>query len=168
MAPVTTKILDLADALLNGVVAEWPDDASPLPDLQYVSNGAVPWDGCEVLAVSYVRTFPAIEGDPTQEGITSAPGLSALRAAVYDVVLLRCSPDITMVGPEIVMPAVEHIRASGVQVLTDVQALTNAVFAAQKAGDIPGCSGLALENCTAAGPEGGMVGNLLRVRLATI
>lgn len=168
MAPSTDRLLDLATDLLAGVVARWPGDASDLPELQYLTNGAIAWDGCDVLAVSFSRTAAAFEGDPAQEAITSGVFVG-VQFGVFDVTLLRCVPDMVQTGNELpTLPSPADLTASAEQLIRDAQALTNAVIAAQKAGDLAGCGGLVVEGCSAQGPEGGMGGNNLRVRLSLI
>lgn len=160
MAPPVDRLLGLAQTVLDAVVANWSDDAFPLPDLQYVADGAVPWDGCPTLAVSYVRSYPAPSGDVTLEQLSAHPRQKFTIASVWDVWLLRCVPDMDVNGTDIVMPAPDEVEAAADEVLVDAQALMNAVLSG-----VPGCQHAALESCTAAGPQGGMAGNVVRVRL---
>lgn len=162
MAAPVDRLVNLAETLLAAVADHWPVDAEPLPDLQYIANGAIAWDGCALLAVSMVRTFPATEGDITLEGLTAAPPRYAgVRAAQFDVYLLRCVPDLADgADGSIIVPAPADVQASAVTILTDAQALYNAIVAG-----VPGCSHAAPESWTAAGPEGGMGGGIQRVRL---
>lgn len=165
MAPPVDKLKDLMHAVIDGVNNEWPVGASALPDLQYVADGAVAWDGCEILAVALDRTFITAEGDITLEGFTSQSPLLALTVAVVDVFLLRCVP---IFDDEHEPPDASEIETAADQILVDAQSLQNALLAAQKAGDLAGCSGLSIEGWTKAGPEGGMGGGVLRVRLSTL
>lgn len=172
MAPPITKIIDLLDNTLGALNDLWAefvvDGASELPELQYVSDGEVAWDGCEVLAVSWNRTAPTQEGDPSLEAIQPQAVLAGLRFVVVDVALLRCVPTITQDGDAFILPPVEDVAAAARVIAIDAQCLTNAILAASKAKRIPGCNELALEGCTAAGPEGGMAGSVLRFRASTI
>lgn len=159
------RLKTLLDDVLAAVVALWPAEAAELPALQYVANGAVPWDGCETLAVSLDRTFGAPSGDPTLEQMTVQPALILIRCAVIDVFLLRCVPTVTDSGA---MPAPADVEASADIILRDAQALTNVIVEAAANGTIPGCKALSLENWTAAGPEGGMGGGILRIRVVAL
>lgn len=166
MAPTVTRLFDLARATLDAVVAHWPIDATPLPDLQFVSNGQVIWDGCELLATAVERTF-AVEADVgLEEFNVMGPGF-ANRAAVVLVTLLRCVPDIeTNANGDIVsVPSPAETEESAALILTDAQGAFNAVLAGQKAGEIAMCNALAFESWTAEGPQGGMGGGTLRMRM---
>lgn len=162
--PDVDRLNTVLHDILDAIEAGWPAEAEPLPELKYVANGAVAWDGCELLAVSLVRTLPTPDGDPTFEGMTRFTSLVALRGAAIDIFLLRCVPDVSVNGDQIVMPTPADVEASAAIILADAQALENVIVSASQTGELPGCSTLTLENWTAAGPEGGMGGGVLRIR----
>lgn len=165
MAPPTDRLLVLAQATLDAVVDNWPVDAEALPELQFLTNGIIPWDGCEMLAVSIGRTAPLQEADPSLESITAVGAMLGQRFAVVDVTLIRCVPDMVVEGDSITMPSPAELEESASEILRDAQALANAILAAQKAGDLASCNSLAFEDWTPAGPAGGMGGGSQRVRM---
>lgn len=166
MAAAVTRLYDLCQAVLEAVNAEWPAEAEPLPDLQYVTNGEVAMDGCDVLAVSIERTFP-IAGDQSFEVLE--PGISlAQRAAVVVLSLFRCVPIVTDDGEEAVNPTAAQLEESALELLMDAQALENAVVAAGEDERIGGCAGVTLADSNALGPFGGMGGCELRIRVRMV
>lgn len=165
MAAPTDRLLTIAEEVLANVADRWPDDADPLPEQQYVTNGTIAWDGCELLAVSVARTAQASEGDPASEAIVSTPAFLGLMFAVADITLLRCVPDMTQDGNELpLLPSPDELTASAVQILKDAQALTNTALAMAK--NLASCGGVVVEGWTPAGPEGGMGGGSLRIRVS--
>ncbi len=128
--------------------------------MQFVSNGVLVWDNCEILATAVERTYP-IEGDVTLEQTSvMGPGFTN-RGAIVIVTILRCVPDIEGNAP----PTPEETEASAEVILTDAQAMWNALLAAVKAGDLGGCRSLAFDGWTAFTVQGGMGGGELRVRM---
>lgn len=163
MSPPVTRLYDIARAFLDAVVDGWPAEAPPLPSRRYVSNGLVFWDCCETLAVEVERTF-GIEADPSVEQIIQVPGLLGMRAATIAVWLIRKVVDIDEQGEAVVFPAADEIEDDAQVVLADAQAVLNVLIDAQRAGTLATCQGVAFENWTAQGPEGGLGGGVLRVR----
>jgi hypothetical protein len=156
-----TKLYDLCTAVLAAVVAGWPDDATPLPERRYVSDGAVVWDDCEQLSVSIDRTFTAVEGDPTGEGFSASPSLMAMRVAHVNVGLLRCVPDIVQQGTNFYAPKDEDVAAAAAVILTDAQALTQVIVGMA----LTACGSISFEGWAAAGPEAGMGGGVAAARM---
>lgn len=164
VGPPTTAIYDLAVATLNAVVAEWPDDATDLPDIRFVSNGQPAVDGCDVLAVSWERNY-SNEGDPGLEQLIAlGPGF-AIKANILAVWLFRCVPMIDGEGDEAIFPSVAETQASALMILTDVQAVNNALVAAHARGTIGGCGRMTIDGGNAVNPQGGVGGSVTRVRL---
>lgn len=154
-----TALYDLAEATLTALVAGWPDDAQPLPDRQYVSDGTVVWD-CESLVVIVNSTF-GTDSDVAVEQIIQMGMGFALRAAQIGVLLLRCVP---VVNDEGEPPTAEEIDGSANVILRDSIALMNVLVAAQTAGELATCQGLAFERWASQGPTGGFGGGLLQFR----
>lgn len=164
--PATSTLYDLARAALNSIVAHWPVDAEPLPDIQYVSNGLLAADGCDMLAVQVERTF-STEADPGVEGLfVLGPGFTN-RAVVLKCTMLRCVPviDTDDAGNVTYIPTPTEIETSAVVVLYDSQAMFNALVAGQANDELGGCQSMAFESWTSEGPEGGIGGGSLRVRM---
>lgn len=163
MPPVTSRLYDLAAATLTAVGTHWPGDAEPLPDEQFVTNGLVIWeiDDCAERLCTFVERTFGVEADVALEQITTLGAGFANRGATVGVTLLRCVPDLD----DNTVPTGVELDASAQIILGDAQALMNALIAAWKAGDLPGCGQLAFESWTAEGPQGGMGGGTLRMRM---
>lgn len=165
MAPAATVIYDLCADLLAAVVAR---HGSPLPARRYVAAGAPAWD-CELLATWCERTAGLASADPAQEGLVahSREPTHAMRYGVFVVTLMRCTPAVPdTVGTEAVLPTVADEQAAAAALYEDGQRLVNAVVAAEKAGELVGCHGLALVDWRVIGPDGGLVAGELRLRIA--
>lgn len=171
MAPPVDRLFTMAQAVLDAIVDNWPDECDDLPERRFVANGTIIWDGCEQLAVSAPRTANALEGDPATEAIVSTPAFVGLQYGVFDITLLRCVPDLADDGGELTMPTVptpEELTTSASQILRDEGGVRNAVILAQRRGNLATCSGLVIEGWAAAGPEGTMGGGNTRIRLSLI
>lgn len=167
MAPPVDKIYTLARASLDAIVDRWDVEAAPLPAKQYVSNGLVIWDECEQLAVEVERTNGS-QGDVATATIDqsfASPGF-AMRTVSLAIWLIRCVADIETVGTDVVLPTAEQMEADAQVLLADPTSMLNALVAASKAGDLASCNGVAFDEWTAQGPDGGLGGGVLRVRLA--
>lgn len=169
MAPPVDKLYTLARACLDAIVDRWDPDAEPLPGKQYVSNGIVIWDECEQLAVEVEGTSGSA-GDVAAvvsiEQQFAAPGF-AMRAASVAIWLIRCVHDIKASGAgDVLLPSADEMEADAQILLADPTAMMNALVAAAKAGELATCNGVAFDTWTAQGPDGGLGGGVLRVRLA--
>lgn len=153
-------LYDLAQATLDAVVAGWPAEATPLPERQYISDGAMVWDGCEFLTVLVDATF-GTEGDVSIETIIQMGMGFTLRAALIGVGIFRCVPTVDDEGAA---PDPSEIDSSAHVVLTDAIALFNVLAGAQQAGRIATCNGLAFERWSGQPPQGGMGGGVLTFR----
>lgn len=155
-----TRLLDLAQAALAAVVDRWPVEAEPLPARRYVSNGMIVWD-CDEVVVMAGNTFGA-EADPGSESfLTQASAGYAIRAAIIEVLILRCAPDPDDEGNP---PTAATIEANATVILTDAMAAFNCLVEAQEDGDLATCQGLAFERWTSEGPLGGLAGGTTRFR----
>lgn len=157
-----TVLRDLAHASLDAIVARWPDDAEPLPERQYVSNGTVVWD-CDQLVVMAEATI-GTDGNVANE-ITD-PLAYSIRTALIVVLLLRCVPDADVDAADnvISVPTPEEISTSADVILEDSVAVFNALQEAQDAGELAACQGLGFERWTSEGPQGGLGGGSSRIR----
>jgi hypothetical protein len=165
--PSTTRVYDMVRAMLDGIVTRWPIDADPLPALQYVANGQVMWDGCEVLAATVERQANTEADVGLEQYNIQGPGL-ANRFAVVAVLLIRCVPEMTVTMDAVSPPDAADIEASARSHLLDAEALYGAILATHRAGEITSCNGLAYEAWTSDGPQGGFGGGTLRVRVLLI
>lgn len=155
-----TAMFDLAKATLDVLVAEWPVDATPLPDRRYVTNGLLIWDDCESLAIMVENSY-GTEADPTQE-LSDPMGMAfAMRGTSLGVALLRCVPDIDDNGAP---PSAAEIEGAAELILTDAMAVFNTLVAAQVSGQLATCTGLAFDRWTSEGPAGGLGGGVTRFR----
>jgi len=163
MAPPVTRIYDTCQQLLDAVVA---GHTGTLPERRYVSAGAPAWD-CELVAVWCERTF-GVAGDPAVEVIdplASSAG-HTMRAGTFVVTIARCTAAVVDAnGDQITLPSVDEEEAAAAELYQDAQAVINALVAAERAGDLPGCHGVAFESWGPLGPEGGFVAGELRVRV---
>jgi hypothetical protein len=167
--PTRTIIKGLCDAALLAIVSGWPEIdpdngmlIQPLPERQCVSNGAVFWD-CEQLVIACERVY-GLEGDVAAEFWHQEPQLVGFRGVILAVWLLRCVPDLDVEGTNVSMPSAEDIDNSATTVLGDSVDIFNLLVAAQERGELATCSGLAFQDWTPAGPEGGFGGGVTRVR----
>lgn len=159
MGLATRALADLARSALDGVVDNWPYDATELPERQYVSDGSIVWD-CPTLAVMAEATY-GTTGDPAFDAVTGIGMGYALRGAVLVVTVLRCTPDVDDDGNP---PPIAAIEESADVILTDSIAVLNALMATQAAGDLVTCNGLVFERWSSVGPESGLGGGVTRIR----
>lgn len=155
-----TKLFDLCSAILATLAADWPGDAEPLPERQYVSNGMIVWD-CDQLVVMVEATY-GTEADLAAEGIFSQASAGfGLRAATIGVAVLRCVPDVDDEGTP---PSWESIQDSSEIILSDAETVLSVLLAAQQAGELATCQALAFDRWTSEGPQGGLAGGVTRLR----
>jgi hypothetical protein len=163
MAPPATRIMDVCVDLLTAVQAR---HGGVLPTRQYVSAGAPAWD-CELLAVWCERTA-GFDGDVMLE--TSSPIMASaahvMRYGTFVVTIVRCTPAVPeSSGGKVVVPTVAKEEEAASTLYEDAQRVINALVLAEKAGELPGCNGMAFVDWTVQGPEGGLVAGNLRVRV---
>ena len=165
------RIYDLAHAALDAVTTRWDYDAEPLPTRQSIAVGEVAWD-CEQLIVAVESTANHV-GDvavEVYESMQAAAGFG-LRFVTLGIWLVRCvtaQPTTNSMSGEVYPPTLAQLDHDASIVLADVTSITNAVSAAQKAGELAGCNGLVHERWEALGPAGGLVGGVLRTRASFI
>lgn len=165
MPPSPDRIWLLAQELRDVIVAGYALAGVDLPERQFVSPGLPAWD-CEILAVQLERTF-GIAGNLATEIIEPQlpQAAHAMRGATFAVHLIRCVPTLHDDGTNVQVPSVTEEEAAAKVIYTDVQMLLNVIVAGQRAGDLPGCSGVAFEAWQTVGPQGGLSGGYLRLRL---
>ncbi len=165
MPPSPDRIWLLAQAVRDAIHVGYAVEGVPLPDRQFVSPGLPAWD-CELLAVQAERTFGHAGNLATEVLEPQLPAAGhALRGVTCAVWLIRCVPTIHDDGSNVTVPSVTEEEAAAAVILRDAQLLLNVLVAAQRAGDLPSCSGVAFEQWTNVGPQGGLGGGVLRVRL---
>lgn len=165
MAPSADRIWLLAQELRDVIRLGYAAAGVDLPERQFVSPGLPAWD-CEILAIQLERTF-GIAGNLAAEIVEPQlpQAAHAMRGATFAVWLVRCVPTIHDDGTNIHVPSVTEEEAAAKIIYSDVQLLLNVIVAAQRAGNLPGCSGLAFEAWQGVGPQGGLSGGYLRLRL---
>jgi hypothetical protein len=158
---VAREALEIAVAALNTAAAEaapgTPEAAAVAPARQYVSDGPlVAWD-CEQVVVTVENTF-GHQGDPTAE--RSLVDCLTMRAVTLGIWIVRCAPTMDDDGEP---PPAETIDSNALVTLADPGIVTDAIVSAYKAGAFG--YGLAVEQWQGVGPEGGLVGGVLRLRV---
>lgn len=161
MAPPADRVYTLARDVLGALIAGYATAAADLPARRLVTPGLPAWD-CEGVYVQVERIYRH-EGNVTVEvpqPLTAHPG-HAMSAAVIAVTIVRCTPGPDQQGNP---PAAAAEEAVAEQVMTDAQLSLNVLVAAQKAGDLPLCNGMAFVEWVSVGPEGILVGGVLRLQ----
>ncbi len=163
MAPPASRIYDVCGDLLGAVIAH---HGGSLPARAYISGGPPAWD-CELLA-TWCENTVGIDGNVAQEQqqpLARHAG-HTMRAGVFVVTLVRCTPALPDTeGDQIVLPSVAEEQAAARTLYEDGQRTLNALVAAERAGELPGCNSLVFQQWSTLGPEGGLVAGELRVRV---
>jgi hypothetical protein len=165
---VTERPWELANALLDAIVSAYETEAVELPGRRYVTVGPVAHD-CEQLTVALLRVVGASElGGPAQEQVEVQRCLH-WRVAQFSISVVRCWPtgDIGRDGQPLA-PAVADIEAATRKVAKDVQLVTSAVLDALVADDLGVGPTLAFEQWEPLGPNGGLVGGALTLRVSLV
>ena len=155
------RLYGIARQLLDVAVAGLDDHTQGgAPARQYVSDGPlIAWD-CEQVVVTVESTL-GHEGDVTTE-VASPVNCLMMRAAQLGIWVVRCAPTVTEDG---LPPLAQDVDDNAAVVLTDVMVLADVVADAYRRGELLGCHGLAFQQWQGIGPEGGLVGGVLRVRV---
>lgn len=157
-----SRIYDLANSTLAAVIERWPMTATELPERQYVIVGT-PAADCEQVTVAVERTY-AHTGDVALEQIVSvSTNVAFMRAVALSVGVIRCVPVQDDKGDP---PAAAEIDRSAQEITADADAVLECLIVAQTNGELAGCGSLAFEGWDTYGPEGGLSGGFLRVRMA--
>lgn len=166
MPPNPERIFDAAQQLLAAVVTR---HGGTLPDRQYVSAGPPAWD-CELVSVHAVSggsydgnlSATAVEQNPRAAGFS-------MESAQYGITIVRCTPAVPdSKGTKPSFPTVAQEEAAAEALYADVQRVKNALVAAAKTGELPGCASLVFEGWSVIGPDGGMVASERLVRVGLV
>lgn len=164
--PNPERVFDAAQQLLAAVVTR---HGGTLPARQYVSAGPPAWD-CELVSVhatgggSYDGNLGAVAVEQNQRGAGFA-----MEQAQFGISIVRCTPAVPdSKGAKPSFPTVEQEEEAAAALYADVQRVKNALVAAAKAGELPGCASLVFEGWSVIGPEGGMVASERLVRVGLV
>lgn len=159
MAPDPSRIWDVCQDVLQAVVTR---HGAPLPSRQYVAAGLPAWD-CELVAVWCESTagFDANVAVEAVEAIRRAAAHS-MRYGIFVVTVTRCAPALDHRGRP---PSVADEETVARLLYEDAQRILNSLLAAEKAGELGDCNGVAFQQWNTIGPEGGYVAGELRVRI---
>lgn len=154
-------VAELAQKVLDGVVAHFEAANVPLPDRRYVAPGnpqLIAWD-CEQLVVSLTGIGWGSAPDAATGSIKpgSQVSVQGVRHAVFSIQLVRCTP--VSKDSRTPWPPAEEIQAAGVAFMKDSGLLSQAMVtlvAELRQGIAPDRSGLVEAGAlTSLGPEGG-------------
>lgn len=151
-----TVVHDLASAMRAAIEDRYQTEGVDLPDRRYSHAGEVAVD-CAQLVVTSSRLYP---GTPAQEAQRPLDG-RFMRSAELVVWLLRCVPVATSTATTFSPPSPAELDAAGLEVLTDLWLLPDAVNQAYLAGDfMTRCDNLAFVGAVPYGPAGGFGGTV--------
>ena len=154
--PRPERLYDVAHQALTLVADALPN----CPARRYVSDGPMlAWD-CEQVAV----TVESVYGHQGNVASAQVDPVQCLRmsGAVLGVWVVRCAPTMDDDGTP---PAAVTIDTNAAVVLGDPIVMLDALTAGLRSGAWLGAYGLAFEEWTGIGPEGGLTGGVLRVRV---
>lgn len=155
MAIPRTRLVGLAHQVLDIVAGAVVDT----PARRYVTQSLPAFD-CAELVVG-VDSIVGHDGDASVE-TTGLITCLTMQAANLSVWLVRCVPTVADDGTA---PTVADMEASADMLLADPLDMFNALVAAYFAGELAGCSGLAMLGWQAVESSGGVGGGTLRVRV---
>lgn len=122
-----TRLLDLADLLLDNLVAELSTAGIEVPSRQYrhvgeVAHDLVSADCASAFVVSYAGTFQGTFAPNTGQGalLQSAFKCMVPLTARFSIVLLRCVPTLS---PNETAPSVARLMTSSEEILLDAMTL---------------------------------------------
>ncbi len=161
MAAPVTALLDLAEAVLDGIVAHWPAGAEALPTRRFVAPGEVAFDCCEQLAVQLERSYMT-DGDAATEVPPQQVRYVYGRGVQMRVWLSR---EVHGLDDDGNAPTADELDTDGSMMMRDAQALWNALMAAYRAGSFYGCDAMVPGDYEMIGPEGRVSAGAQRVFL---
>jgi hypothetical protein len=154
------RVGDLAQKVLDGVVAHFLAADVALPDRRYVAPGnpqLIAWD-CEQLVVALTGIGWGSAPDAATGSVKPAAQMSVqgVRHAVFSIQLVRCTP--VSKDTRTPWPPAEEIQAAGVAFMRDAGLLSQALVtlvAELRQGLAPDRSGLVEAGALSSlGPEG--------------
>lgn len=152
----------VADAALKAIGAHYQAEAVNLPDHRLVTPGLPAWD-CEAVAV-HAETLTPIDGDPVLGTLSSREDHPAfhMRAVTLGITVARVAP-LSDDGSASPVAAEQQVAKL---VYQDPILCWNALVAAAEDGTLPCCGGIGFVSWQSLGPEGGIVGGVLRVAVS--
>lgn len=146
-----TRLADLAQAMLDAIVARYQVNGLELPKRRYIHAGEVAYDG-EQLVVTLDSTHPGMPGNETP--VAAFNGGPFTLTARLDVHLLRCAPQPT--GQQ-AAPTADALAAAGREALIDSRECVKALTSSQHT-LTPLCQLFAFAGGRFVGPEGKYLG----------
>lgn len=145
----------LAENTLQTIVDAFTAAGITLPDRRYVSNNGVAYD-CEQVSVEIgsLSTGTATADRQVAAKMPKVPVATLLVALIRD-----CQP---MSNEDGTPPSVEEIEAASDELLADATVLIRTFL---KGNAVEGCTDLAVQTCVPYGPEGGVAGWVLTLRV---
>lgn len=167
-----SRLFDIAQACLDAVVAHYASEGYDLPSRQYVANGLPAFDAtedgdCDEQVTVYVESTYGIAASPlieAPEPLLPEAG-HALRAGVFVITIVRCVPTIEEHGHGTI-PTPADETASAQQIYEDAVLTLNALIAAERAGELPGCGSVVFLRWQNENAQGGVGGGSLRVAIS--
>lgn len=154
------RLYGIARAVLDVTVDALAASEAGAPARAYVSDGpAIAWD-CEQVVVTVEGTF-GHKGNVAVEDVSPMDCL-LMRGVTLGVWVVRCAPTIGETEED--PPPADDIDANAAAVLADPMVILDGIADAYRAGLLVETHGMAFQNWTGIGPEGGLVGGVLRVR----
>lgn len=158
----------IAEKLIDAIAVQFGIDEVSLPANRIPTTGVVAYDG-ELLAVSHVRNYGAGSqvGAQVEERTRLNTYQVAWRAAEFQVLLIRCCPDIEERDGILYAPKPDAMKAWGEVVARDEFTTRKGILAAARADVFGPGPDIVFETWTAVGPAGGLGGGVLAVRIST-
>lgn len=122
------SVVTLADRIMNGIVAHFAAAGHPLPPHRFLAPGTprdIAWD-CEqmVVALEGIGWGQALDMNQESQRPGSPFSVSALRHAVFEIQIVRCTPSPNDMGEP---PSVAQLDAAGRQCMRDAGLLSQAL-----------------------------------------
>lgn len=164
------RIFDIATACLEAVEAHYGSEGYDLPARRYVANGLPAFDltedqECDEQVTVFCESTYGIQGSPLIEDPREqlADAGHAMRAGIFAITVVRCVPTI---DDSTAIPTVAEENASSQEIYADAVLTLNALVAAQRAGELPGCGSITFLRWTNENAQGGVGAGTLRVAIA--
>lgn len=167
MPPNPQRIWLLANIVKQAIIDGYECENVELPCDRFVSPGTPAWDYDDGLLAVQVETTFGHSGLISTETLEPQLAMAghALRGVLFAIHLIRCVPMVDVNADEPVFPSIDAKEDAAEVILTDAQLLLNVLVKAERDGDLPGCSGIVFQQWQSVGPQGGLGGGILRVRI---